>query len=117
MLPLTNEPSIALRVRRHEDPALEVRVNFGVFAGRHATPAEIDDLARALRDLLPSFAVVAEERHEFGSAVEAAVHQVVIEVERERVSGDPDVLAERIVLLANGWAIECIASRHGGGDL
>ena len=117
MLPLRNEPSIALRVSEHDYPALEVRVNFGVFAGRHATPAEIDDLARALRDLLPSFAIVAEERHEFGSAVEASVHQVVIEAPRECVQEDPDVLAERIVLVANGWALDCIASRHGGGEL
>lgn len=111
------EPAVALRVREHEDPAVEVRVNFGVFAGRHATPAEIDDLARTLRGLLTSFAIVAEERHEFGSAVEASVHQVVVEVAREHVDRDPDVLAERIVLAANGWALECIAARHGGGDL
>ena len=117
MLPQMDEPSIALRVREHDEPALEVRVNFGVFAGRHATPAEIDDLARILRDLLPSFSIVSEERHEFGGMVEAALHQVVIEVPREHVDEEPDVLAERIVLAANGWAIDCIASRHGGGDL
>jgi hypothetical protein len=117
MLPLMDEPAIALRVREHDDPALEVRVNFGVFAGRHATPAEIDDLARHLRELLPSFSIVSEERHEFGPSVEAAVHQVVVEVPREHVGGEPEVLAERIVLKANEWAIDCIASRHGGGDL
>jgi hypothetical protein len=27
------------------------------------------------------------------------------------------VLAEQIVLTANGWALECISSRHGGGEL
>lgn len=117
MLPLMNEPSIALRVRDHEEPALEVRVNFGVFAGRHATPAEIDDLARLLRDLVASFAVVAEDRHEFGGVVEASLHQVVIEVAREYSSAEPDVLAERIVLAAGDWATACIASRHGGGEL
>lgn len=112
-----SEPAIALRVRAHEEPAVEVRVNFGVFAGRTATPAEIDDLAAALRDLSPSFAIVSEERHEFGDAVEAAVHQVVVEVPREHAGSEPDVLAERIVLAANGWARECIASRHALGDL
>ena len=111
------EPQIVLRVREHDEPALEVRVNFGVFAGRHATPAEIDDLARALRGLVPSFSVVSEERHEFGGSVEAALHQVVIEVPREQAAGDPDVLAEQVVLAANGWAIDCIASRQGGGEL
>lgn len=115
--PLLNEPAIALRVREHEEPALEVRINFGVFAGRHATPAEIDDLAAALRDLLPAFAIVSEERHEFGDGGEAALHQVVIAVPREHATPQPDVLAERIVLAANGWALECIGTRHGGGEL
>ena len=41
-------------------------MNFGVFAGRNATQAEIDDLARSLNDVVESFAIVAEERHEFG---------------------------------------------------
>jgi hypothetical protein len=111
------EPAISLLVREHEEPGIEVRVNFGVFAGRHATPAEIDDLAAGLRDLAPEFAVVAEERHEFGGSAEAAVHQVVVEVPREHAGRKPDVLAERVVLAANGWALECIASRHGGGEL
>ncbi len=112
-----DEPAISLRVREHEEPGIEVRVNFGVFAGRHATPAEIDELAMALRELVPAFAIVAEDRHEFTDAAEAAVHQVVIELPREHAGLEPDVLAERIVLAANGWALDCIASRHGGGDL
>ena len=71
----------------------------------------------ALREFLPSFAIVAENRHEFGDAVEAAVHQVVVEVPQEHTGVEPDVRAEQIVLAANGWALECIASRHGAGDL
>lgn len=111
------EPAIALQVREHEEPAVEIRINFGVFAGRHATPAEIDELALALRDLVPEFEVVAEERHEFGDAVEASVHQVVVSVSREHAGSSPDMLAEQIVLAANGWALDCIASRQGGGEL
>ena len=114
---LLGEPAISRRVREHEEPGIEVRVNFGVFAGRHATPAEIDELAAALRNLVPAFAIVAEDRHEFADSAEAAVHQVVIEVPREHCSTEPDVFAEQIVLAANGWALGCIASRHGGGDL
>lgn len=117
MSPLIDEPAISLLVREHDDPSVEVRVNFGVFAGRYATPAEIDELALELRGLLPSFAIVSEQRHEFGGAVEAAVHQVVVEVPREHAGVEPDVLAQQIVLAANGWALECIASRHGVGDL
>jgi hypothetical protein len=113
MSPLTHEPAISLVVREHEEPGIEVRVNFGVFAGRHATPAEIDELALGLRDFLPSFAIVAEERHEFGDSVDASVHQVVVEVRRELGGEQPELTAEQIVLAANGWALECIAVRHG----
>ena len=117
MNPLLDEPAISLLVRDQEEPGIEVRVNFGVFAGRHATPAEIDELALGLRNLAAEFAIVAEERHEFGGTIEASVHQVVVEVPREHAEGRPDVLAEQIVLAANGWALDCIASRHGPGSL
>jgi hypothetical protein len=117
MSPLIDEPAISRQVRTHEEPGIEVRVNFGVFAGRYATPAEIDELAVVLKDSVPSFAIVSEDRHEFGGAVEASVHQVVVEVPQEHAGSAPDVLAEKIVLAANGWALECIASRHGAGDL
>ena|SRR5436305_2524761 len=106
------EPAVAIRTRGHEEPGIEVRVNFGVFAGRTVTPAEIDDLATSVSELVPAFAIVAEERHEFGGAVEASVHQVVVEVPREHAGIEADVLAERIVLAANGWVLECIESRH-----
>ena len=111
------DPALAFLVERPDPPKIEVRVNFGVFAGRHATPAEIDELALALREFVPSFAILSEERHEFAEGVEASVHQVVVEVPQEHSGDDPDVTAEQIVLAANGWALECIASRHGAGDL
>jgi hypothetical protein len=116
MGPLLNEPAISLRVREHEESGIEVRVNFGVFAGRHATPAEIDELAAGLRGLAPEFSIVSEERHEFGGDVEAALHQVVVEVPQHS-SAEGDLLAEQIVLTANAWALDCITSRHGGGEL
>ena len=115
MNPLLDEPAISMLVREHEDPGIEVRVNFGVFAGRHATPAEIDELAASLRELVPAFAILAEERHEFADSMEAKVHQVVVEVPREDAGDEPDFLAGQIVHAANGWALECIASRHGAG--
>jgi hypothetical protein len=117
MNPLIEEPAISLLVREWDEPGVEVRVNFGVFSGRHATPAEIDGLAMSLRELVPSFAIASEERHEFGDAVEAAVHQVVIEVHQEHGGAEPDLLAEQIVHTANNWALDCIESRHGAGEL
>ncbi len=117
MNPLIDQPEISRFVREHDDPGIEIRVNFGVFAGRHATPAEIDELATALGELVPVFAILAEERHEFAGSVEAKVHQVVVEVPRDSAGAEPDFLAGQIVHAANGWALDCIASRHGPGAL
>ncbi len=106
------EPVLAFCVREHDPPALEVRVNFGLFAGRHATPAEIDDLARALHEQLDSFSIVAEQRHEFGGTVEVSIHQVVIEVERDLDADDAGTMCDRVVEIADRWASDCIAARH-----
>lgn len=104
--------TIAFCVRDPETAAAEIRVNFGVFAGRNATQAEIDDLARALQDKVESFAIVAQERHEFGDASEASVRQVVIEL------GDADQsLCDRVVRLAEAWAADCIHTRSNLGEL
>ena len=96
-----------------EPPAdLEVRVNFGVFAGRNATQAEIDDLARALHAEVESFAIVAQERHEFGGVVEASLRQVLIEI------AEPREGLERTVLeIAERWALDCIHARSDLGEL
>ena len=114
---ITMDPAIAFRVHPHEGPALEVRVNFGIYAGRNATAAEIDDLARSLRADVPAFAVIAEARHEFGNDVETSLHQVVIEVERQNAGDLSDAVCERIVELAERWAAACIASRSELGEL
>jgi hypothetical protein len=105
------EPVIAFCVREQDDPAVEVRVNFGMYAGRLATPAEIDDLARALHEQLESFTIVAEDRHEFGGAVEASIHQVVVEVERELAGDSVADVCELVVEIADQWANDCIAAR------
>jgi hypothetical protein len=104
------EPAIALRAVERDRSAVTVRVNFGVFAGRQATPAEIDELARLLANEADEFTIVAEERHEFGGAVEASLRQVRIEI------GGPadlecDELADRVVEAADGWARACVAER------
>ena len=104
--------AIAFCVRDPDTAAAAVRVNFGVFAGRNATQAEIDDLARVLQDEVGSFAIVAEERHEFGEASEASVRQVVVEI------GDADDAAcDRVVRLAEAWAADCIHARSNLGEL
>jgi hypothetical protein len=57
--------------------------------------------------------IVSEGRHGFGDSVKAAAHQVVVEVPQELAGEEPELLAERVVLAANGWALECIAVRQG----
>jgi hypothetical protein len=108
------EPQLAFYHRLPEPPGLEVRVNFGIFAGRAATAAEIDELAQALIPKVGEVSIVAEERHEIGEESEAALHQVRIEIDPEYVPDDEheaDVLAGRIVEAAETWARGCVADR------
>ena len=111
------EPTIAFRVHERDEPGLEIRVNFGMFAGRNATQAEIDDLARSLNDVVESFTVVAEEVHEFGGSVEASLRQIAIRVAPEDAGDDVDTLCERVVARAEAWASDCIRSRSDLGEL
>ena len=107
--------TLAFAVHEHETPALEVRVNFGMFAGREATPAEIDELATQLLEKVGSVSIVSEERHEIDSHSEAAVHQVRIEVNSDALPEDRarrEELAGRLIETAERWAGACIADRH-----
>ena len=104
------EPALALRSVAPDDASIAVRVNFGVFSGRHATPAEIDELARLLAHEVDEFTILAEERHEFADAVEASVYQVRVELAAPSVR-QCERLAERIVEIADRWARACIADR------
>ena len=109
------EPQIAFCVREVEPPGVEVRVNFGVFAGRGATPAEIDELAKSLLPKVGEVAIVAEERHEFGEESEASVNQVRIEVAPEHLPDDAhelDQMCGRLVEASEAWARQCIAERR-----
>ena len=109
------EPQLAFYQRQPEPPGLEVRVNFGVFAGRPATPAELDDLAQILLQKVGEVAVVAEDRRLVGGESEASLHQVRVEVDPEYIPPDEheaDVLAGRIVEAAESWARGCAAERH-----
>jgi hypothetical protein len=109
------EPQLAFCVREIEPPAVEVRVNFGVFAGRRATPAEIDELAKTLLPKVGEVSIVAEERHEIGEASEASLNQIRIEVSPDHLPDDEhelDELCGRLVESAERWAHDCIAERH-----
>ena len=98
------EPELAFCVREAEQLGVEVLVNFGVFAGRRATPAEIDELARALLPKVGEVSIVAEERHEIGGESEASLNQVRIQVAPEQLPDDEhelDMLCGRLVEAAD----------------
>ena len=81
----------------------DIRVNFGVFAGREATPAEIDELARALLEDADSVTIVAEHRFVVDHEREASVHQIRVEL-----GGRPP---EAPLAIVRRWAQDCIADR------
>ena len=101
------DPALAFIVDHPEPPKIEVRVNFGVFAGRAATPAEIDRLAEWLLDEVGEVSIVSAEHHEIDTHGEAVIHQVRIEV----AEGDKK-LAEKILARAWHWARLCVEERH-----
>ena len=82
----------------------DIRVNFGMFAGREATQAEIDDLAKDLLDEVSAVTIVAEQRTIADRDMEASVHQIRIELDDE----DP----QRPLMIAERWAEACVAERH-----
>ena|SRR2546421_8223679 len=109
------EPAIAFVVREQESPGLEIRINFGVFAGREVTAAELDELAQAVVAKVGEASILAEERHEVGGESEAALHQVRILVAPDELPADEhelDQLGGRLIEVAETWTHGCIAERH-----
>jgi hypothetical protein len=97
------------------EAGLEIRINFGIFAGREATPAEIDDLAKRLLPEVGDVTIVAEQRHELSEDVEASIHQVRVEVDDDRLpedAGELESLSERLLGACDIWARRAIDARH-----
>jgi hypothetical protein len=103
------QPVIAFATREDDPPGLQLRVNFGVYAGRSATPAELDELGAVLLEQVQHVSIVAEDRHEMSPESEAAVYQVRVDL--HEAEDDPR-LEERLVGLAERWARACVADRH-----
>ena len=92
-----------------DDGALQVSVNFGILAGRAATPAELQDLGRLIVAETGEVSVISEERFELSRHSEAEVHQVRIELDGASLDED---LRARVVGTAERWARSCAADRH-----
>lgn len=98
-----------------EPPHLEIRINFGVFAGREATPAELDDLGRLVLAEVEHVTLVSERRHELGGQTETSLHQVRMDVPRAALPEDrieAEWTRDRLIELAERWARSCIDTRH-----
>ena len=99
-----------------EAPAgLEIRINFGVFAGRDATSAELEELGKLLVPEAGEVSIVGEQRHEMTEQAEVVLHQVRVAVSPDRVPDDPSerkAFCERLVTLAEIWARQCFNERH-----
>jgi hypothetical protein len=99
----------------HEETGLEIRVNFGVFAGRDATSAELEDLGKLLVPEAGAASIVGEERHEMSNGVEVVLHQVRVAISPDQVPADRTerrALCRRLVGLCEIWARRCIHERH-----
>ena len=96
-------------------PGLEIRVNFGLFAAREATPSEIDELARQLLYEVGDVTIVSEQRHELSADAEASIHQVRVAIDDEQLPDDADeleVVTDRLVAACDLWARRAIDARH-----
>jgi hypothetical protein len=108
------EETIAFITDEHPT-GVQIRINFGVHAGRDATSAELEELGKLLVPEAGKVSIVGEERHEMTEGAEVVLRQVCVAVALEQV---PDDLAERrafckkLVGLAEIWARQCIKERR-----
>ena len=112
---MQTEPAIAFATRTHEPPGLEIRINFGMYAGRDATAAEIDELGKELLERVREVSIISEERHEIADTSEAQLHQVRVELSADDLPADEhelDELRGRLLEVSERWARACIAERH-----
>jgi hypothetical protein len=106
---------LAFRSDPEPTPDVEIRVNFGMFAGREATRAEIDDLARELLGVVSHVTVESVRRHELDREGEALVHQVKVEASEaaaHAAGGDRRPLGDQLLEVVESWARRTIEERH-----
>ncbi len=102
-------------VTDQEESGLEIRVNFGVFAGRDATTAELEELGSLLLPEAGEISIVGEERHELADSVELVLRQVRVAIPPDRVpedKGERKAFCTKLLGLAEIWARRCIETRH-----
>jgi hypothetical protein len=85
-----------------------VLVNFGVLAGREATQAELDRLARALRRDTggADMTITAERRQDYGPRAETVSHQV-----RVSFADSMAIRTPWLESVCHAWAVACAEER------
>lgn len=84
-----------------------VVVNFGVYAGREATIAEVERLGTELLERVSSLEVVCERRESFGPDRRAELYQVRVEL-----PGHDPAEASALVPAVEAWAQDCMSERR-----
>ena len=102
-----SQPTLVFVDEAEGDGELELVVNFGIFSGREATPAEIERLAGELLEELESVEIVCEQRYEFDREVEARVYRIRV----EPPAGNAGRVAE-LRGIVDAWAQDCIGERR-----
>jgi hypothetical protein len=102
-----DEPALVFASERRD--GLELVVNFGVYGGREATPAEIDRLGETLLADLERLEVVCETRYAFDREHRASIYRICVEVPADAAS-DAGEAAVRATVEA--WAQDCIDERR-----
>ncbi|MGH3093453.1 MAG: hypothetical protein ACRDOG_14170 [Gaiellaceae bacterium] len=102
-----SQPTLVFVDEAEGDGELELVVNFGIFSGREATPAEIERLAHELLEELESVEIICEQRYEFTREVEARIYRIRV----EPPPGNAGRVAE-LRGIVDLWAQDCIGERH-----
>jgi hypothetical protein len=102
-----SQPTLVFVDEAEGDGELELVVNFGIFSGREATPAEIERLAHELLEELESVEIICEQRYEFDREVEARIYRIRV----EPPPGNAGRVGE-LRSVVDAWAQDCIGERR-----
>jgi hypothetical protein len=102
------ENAIAFAVDQ-EPAGLELRINFGVFAGRDATSAELEELGKLLVSEAGEISIVGEERHEMSEEAEVVPSGASLGREQRANDRAGRKFCERLVTGGDLGARQCIS--------
>jgi hypothetical protein len=103
-----------------QESPLELTVNFGLFAGRKASRAEIDKLGAALLTHVSGATLFAGRRYEFANgSAEVAAHEVRVQFPPFVLPSNPaeqDELVAKLLETISQWTRESATSPPPDGE-